>query len=133
MTLGCLLVLRRSSHRVAAYCALLAMMCQLLLPFAHAAVMAQAQTAAWCGTGPQPKMAWSGSNSQDTESAESGKMMFCPVCASVGAQAFVPQTDLIVLPLPQITTLVEFETNTGDLSYASFAVPPPPRGPPLIS
>ncbi|MGL4997192.1 MAG: hypothetical protein ACRC6G_13590, partial [Deefgea sp.] len=64
---------RPLTHRFAAYCALLAMICQLLLPFAHAAVMTQELGAAWCGTGPQPIPQWSLDAQQDEPTTQTGK------------------------------------------------------------
>ena len=126
-------MLLRSTHRFAAYCALLAMICQLMLPFAHAVAMAQAVEAAWCGTSPQPKVQWSNDVQQDASTEQTNKMMFCSVCAMAGAHALVPPTAILVLPLSQIDTVVQFEPDSAEFSYPSFAIPAPPRGPPLVS
>nr|WP_314901977.1 DUF2946 family protein [uncultured Deefgea sp.] len=124
---------RRSTHRFVAYCALLAMLCQLMLPFAHALVMTQAVDAAWCGTGPQPKVLWSNDVQQDAHAEQTSKMLFCSVCAMAGAHALVPPTAILVFPLTKIDAVVQFEPDSAEFSYPSLAIPPPPRGPPLIS
>lgn len=126
-------MLRRSTHRFAAYCALLAMICQLLLPFAHAALMTQEVGAAWCGTGPQPIPQWSANAAPDEPDEQSATMMFCALCATASAHALVPPTAIIVLPFTKIDLVVQFEPDSAEFSYPSYAIPPPPRGPPLIS
>ena len=107
-------MLLRSTHRFAAYCALLAMICQLMLPFAHAVAMAQAVEAAWCGTSPQPKVQWANDVQQDASTEQTNKMMFCSVCAMAGAHALVPPTAILVLPLSQIDTVVQFEPDSAE-------------------
>ncbi|MBM5571291.1 MULTISPECIES: DUF2946 family protein [Deefgea] len=123
----------RLTHRFAAYCALLAMLCQLLLPFAHAAVMAQETSPAWCGTGAQPAQQWSLDNSTNSPDDQPAKVMFCAVCAAAGAHALVPPTAILVLPAVQWLAVLQLAPYLTEFSYPSFAIPPPPRGPPLIS
>jgi hypothetical protein len=109
------------------------MMCQLLLPFAHAAVMMQDASAAWCGSGPQPKVQWSIDAQADDSAEQTSKTIFCSVCAAASAHVLVPPTGILVLPLTKIDTVIQFDSDSAEFSYPSFAIPPPPRGPPLNS
>ncbi len=109
------------------------MICQMLLPFAHAAVMTQELGSAWCGIGPQPIPQWSAETQQDAPDEQVAKKMMCTVCATAGAHGLLPPTAIFVLPLAQADLAAELVPDHTQFTFPSFAIPPPPRGPPLIS
>jgi hypothetical protein len=128
--LGYVAVLRRFSLRFAAYCALLAMICQLLLPFAHAELMRADVSPAWCGTGAKaPSAALNLASEQGDHAA---KMMFCPVCAAASIHAIAPPPVALVVPASISYTAIELPTLYVNFTYQSYAIPPPPRGPPAF-
>jgi hypothetical protein len=121
-------VSRRLTLRFVAYCALLAMICQLLLPFAHTAVMQADVNPAWCGTGVKAPSASLNLGSEQGDHA--AKMMFCPVCAAASVHAIAPPPAAAVLLLAQPFSAIQLPTQHTHFAYQSYAIPPPPRGPP---
>jgi hypothetical protein len=127
---GCIAVPRQFTHRFAAYCALLAMMCQLLLPFAHAAVMQSDVTPSWCSSQAQ-KGNLATSIPINDQGDDASNIIFCPVCAAASCHALVIPFNANLVPdhieysailLPELN--IHFTAQT-------FAISPPPRGPPL--
>ena len=119
---------RQLTHRFAAYCALLAIVCQLLLPFAHAAAMRADVNPAWCGTGAKaPSMSFSSASAQGDDA---GKMMFCPVCAAASVHAIAPPAVAYIVAVLMVYTAIELPAHYVNFAYQSYAIPPPPRGPP---
>lgn len=123
-------MLRRFSHRFAAYCALLAMICQLLLPFAHAAVMRADVNPTWCGTGVQSPLTALSPGSEQGDQA--GKMMFCPVCAAASVHAIAPPPVARIVAVAMVYAAIELPALYINFAYQSYAIPPPPRGPPVF-
>ncbi|WP_156905387.1 DUF2946 family protein [Chitinibacter tainanensis] len=113
--------------------ALLAMLAQLLLPFAHAAAMDAGVPLAWCGTGPQPT-AMQGDGSPAQGGAGEAKILVkCALCSVASLHALAPPPALTLLALVPAPTLPVASLALSHRSPLTRAIPPPPRGPPLIS
>nr|WP_027467827.1 hypothetical protein [Deefgea rivuli] len=103
----------------------------MLLPFAHAAVTQADVSPAWCVTGEKaPSMSANPASEQDDQA---GKMMFCPVCAAASWHAIAPLSTASVLLASPSYSSIDLPALSISFSSQSYAIPPPPRGPPLNS
>ncbi|QLG88664.1 DUF2946 family protein [Chitinibacter bivalviorum] len=116
--------------KFAVWLALLAMLAQLLLPFVHVAAMDAGVSLAWCGKGKAPLQA-SPAGAQDGSDAKI--IVKCSLCAVAGLQAIAPPPALIALPIAALLSHVLMPQWQEYFSPLSYAIPPPPRGPPLFS
>ncbi|WP_373976301.1 hypothetical protein NT239_05865 [Chitinibacter sp. SCUT-21] len=120
------LFLRR---KLAPWFAVLAMVAQLLLPFAHAAAMDAGVPLAWCGTGQAPSV-----NQDSSLSSSDAKIIVkCAICSVASLHAIAPPPAQISLPLLIPVGHSPILRLTESFSVDSYAIPPPPRGPPLSS
>lgn len=118
-------------RQFATWLALLAVVAQLLLPFAHAAAMDAGVPLAWCGTGKAPTL--SGDDAAASSSADAKIIVKCAICSLGSLHAIAPLPLSFGLPLLGLTSPVPVAVWQDFVSPTSFAIPPPPRGPPLIS
>ncbi|WP_348945886.1 DUF2946 family protein [Chitinibacter sp. FCG-7] len=121
---------------MASWLALLAIVAQLLLPFVHAAAMDAGVKMAWCGTGPAPAALDSSQAEIAALASESGDaklIVKCALCSVAGLNATTPLQAPISLPLLAPLQHAAPPWQQAFFSPQSFSIPPPPRGPPLIS
>lgn len=115
----------------ATWLALLAIVAQLLLPFAHAAAMDAGVKLAWCGTGKAPVLGADLAGSQDNGNAKI--IVKCAICSVASLHAIAPPPAPFSLPVFKPAQYAPWVAAQDVISPVSYAIPPPPRGPPLIS
>lgn len=115
----------------ATWLALLAIVAQLLLPFAHAAAMDAGVKLAWCGTGKAPMLGADLASSQDSGDAKI--IVKCAICSLAGLHAIAPPPAPLSLPVLKPAQYAPQIVVQDFISPVSYAIPPPPRGPPQIS
>jgi hypothetical protein len=105
------------------------MMCQLLLPFAHAAVMQSDVTPSWCGS--EANVGDFSSELVYGQGSHEPKALFCPVCVTSSGHVFgaLFNVNLVPAQIEYLGVLLP-ELNIHFIAPA-LAISPPARGPPL--